>query len=85
MSSNKPKSGRIGILVLLMLLAFWTGTYFRAEPKASAGVRSAAAPGHFLSGSERSLPILTEISTTLKQIDARLAKIEKVALASAKK
>lgn len=39
-------------------------------------------PGHFLAGGERSVPILQEISATLKRMDERLARLEKIALAT---
>ncbi len=37
-------------------------------------------PGHFLAGGERSVPVLEEISATLKRMDERLARLEKIAL-----
>ncbi|MHB8900782.1 MAG: hypothetical protein ACYC6Y_18685 [Thermoguttaceae bacterium] len=36
-------------------------------------------PGHFLAGGERALPVLEEISATLKRIDERLDRLEKLA------
>ena len=52
---------------------------------ADRGKRQGTAPQHFKSGSERSLVILAEIRDTLKEIDTRLQRIEKVVLAAAVK
>lgn len=62
---------------LLLCGVFWAGTALGPQGVTAAGPRDAVPPGHFLDGSERALPILEEISATLKQIDARLAAIEK--------
>jgi len=43
-------------------------------------VRTPGSPGHFLSGGERSVLVLQEISTTLKKMDERLERIEKAVL-----
>jgi hypothetical protein len=42
-------------------------------------VLNAAVPQHFKSGDQISVPVLEEILATLRQIDARLARIETVA------
>jgi len=83
MAKAKPGFGQIVCVAILLLGAFCMGVSFRPQPVARAGVRDAIPPGHFLSGSERSVPLLKEISGTLRKIDARLSKIENmVALAT---
>ena len=42
-------------------------------------VRTPTLPQHFKSGDQLSLPLLQEISATLRQIDARLARLEAAA------
>jgi hypothetical protein len=42
-------------------------------------IRATAPPQAFQSGAQLSVPILREIATTLRQIDGRLAQLEKVA------
>lgn len=69
-----------GWLVLVALLALWVGTRVARQPAVTAGVRETTPKEHFLAGSERSLPVLREISTTLRQIDARLSRIEKAVM-----
>jgi hypothetical protein len=50
------------------------------EPRSAWGeVRAPAAVPHFQSGDQLSLPLLQEISATLRQIDSRLARLEAVA------
>jgi hypothetical protein len=76
---------------LLLLGAFWAGNVFAPEGGASAaGSAARSALGRkttpqepFLAGSERALPVLLEISATLKRIDDRLARIEKTLAAAA--
>jgi hypothetical protein len=71
---------------LLLLGAFWAGSVFQPERGASAAGKAAGRaagrqpppPQPFLAGSERALPILQEIAATLKRIDDRLARIEKL-------
>lgn len=84
MITKRPQSRRVIGFALLIPLAFWLGTCVHSQTAARAEVRRSPTPQAFLSGGERSLPILREISATLKQMDARLAKIEKVALADPK-
>lgn len=68
---------RAALAGLLLCGAFWAGSLHRPQAVAAPGVRETTPPGHFLAGSERALPLLEEISATLKQIDTRLAAIEK--------
>ncbi len=70
---------RIAGLTLVVLIAFCAGTSLRPPPAARAGVREGTPTPHFLAGGERALPVLEEISKTLKQIDTRLSRIEKIA------
>ena len=50
------------------------------QPSTARGeVRSPAPPEHFQSGGQLSLPLLQEISATLRQIDARLVRLEAAA------
>ena len=75
------------ILALGVLLAASVGAAL-AVPVAAPGApesRRGTAPQHFKSGSERSLVILGEIRDTLKQIDARLQRIEQTVLTTANK
>ena len=81
----KPKFARLGWLAMLLTLAFWTGTCFPPQPASTAEVRKSPPRQAFLSGSERSVPILMEISETLKQMDARLSRIEKIVATAAER
>jgi hypothetical protein len=69
---------------LLLLGGFWVGAASDPESPAQAGVRETPPRKAFLAGSERSLPILQEISDTLKQIDGRLMRIEKAVTETAR-
>jgi hypothetical protein len=80
MTTWKKLIARTLLTGTLVGIAFWLGAASRHEPVAAAGVRKTEKPAGFQSGSERSLPILQEIAVTLKRIDARLAKFEKMAL-----
>ncbi|MHC4403476.1 MAG: hypothetical protein ACYTG0_27785 [Planctomycetota bacterium] len=73
---------RIGLPVLLLAGSFYAGSCFSPDPLASAAGRQPPPAKAFLSGSERSLPVLQDIASTLKQIDDRLARIEKVVVAA---
>ena len=80
----KAKFARTGWLAAILLGSFWAGTCFPPQPAATAEARKGATTQHFLSGSERSIPILQEISGTLKRIEARLSRIEQTVAAAAK-
>ena len=84
MLRTRPTLGKSACLILLVLGALCVGISVRPQPEAGAAVREATPKEHFLSGSERSLPLLEEISATLKKIDARLAKIEKTLATAAR-
>ena len=81
----KAKFVRAGGTAAILLASFWAGTFLRPQPASTADVRKAPAKQHFLAGSERSVPILQEISETLKRMDARLARIEGIVAAAAEK
>lgn len=73
------------LVLLPLVLLFWTQwnpSYAQDSlPRNQRQIRSrqeVMPPSHFKSGGERSEIILKEIATTLKSIDARLEKIEKV-------
>lgn len=83
MPGTKPNCLRVLWLTLVLLVAFAAGVSVRIRPAMTAEVRRSAPRQHFLAGSERALPVLQEISQTLKQIDARLSRIEKIAAAAA--
>ena len=68
---------RVACAGLLLLGGFCAGAAFHPETPAKAGVRKTPPREAFLAGSERALPVLHNISETLKQIDARLMRIEK--------
>ena len=84
MTRTQPAVGRIG-LVALLTLTFWAGMSL-GPPQMAEGENRVATPRQaFLAGDERSLPILEEISATLRQIDGRLARLEKIAAEAARK
>ncbi len=81
----KAKLIRFGATAAILVASFWAGTFLRPQPASTADVRRGKPKQHFLAGSERSVPILQEISETLKRVDARLAKIEAIAAEAAEK
>jgi len=81
----KAKLCRAGSTAAILVACFWAGTFLRPQPASTADVRKGAPREHFLAGDERSIPILQEISGTLKQMDARLSRIEEVVAAAAKR
>lgn len=64
-------------IAVLLLVVGLAGIRLGSE-KAQAEVRKTAPRAAFQSGSERSEQILREISQTLKSIDGRLQRLEKV-------
>ncbi|HIQ20018.1 MAG TPA: hypothetical protein EYH34_02105 [Planctomycetes bacterium] len=77
MNKRKRLAGCIVTVAAALALGFLVGGAASRDASARAGVRRSAPPQAFLSGSERALPVLMEISTTLKRIDQRLARIER--------
>jgi len=80
---KRPWKPALG-LTLFLLGTFWATVPLNQPPHARAGVTKAPPKESFLAGSERSIPILNEISATLKRIDARLARLEEAAMQSAR-
>jgi len=87
MSRHKLTLAHHGVSALVVLGAVLIGALC-ARPPAGQSARTPAAqrqasdpilPGHFLAGGERSVPVLEEISATLKRIDERLQRLEKLA------
>ena len=74
---------RHGLPALVLLGAVLLGVLFGRPPAGQSRVSPQAPVSHFLSGSERSLPVLVEISATMKRIDERLARLEKIAVQAA--
>lgn len=85
MSSTKKPSIYFWPLVGAVMLAATLQLGGRIDKHAEAGIRSGdkKEERHFKSGGERSEAILVEISTTLKRIDQRLARIESAAVKNA--
>lgn len=80
MSRQKLTFAHHGLLALVMLGAVLIGALCGRPPAGQSRAKSDVPSGHFLSGAERSLPVLEEISATMKRIDERLARLEKIAL-----
>jgi hypothetical protein len=86
MTENKLR-GNAGWLAALVLGAFWLGSAvplrtantadIQRTQSSTADVQREEPKATFLAGDERSLPVLKEIAATVKQIDARLERIEK--------
>jgi hypothetical protein len=69
------------LLAVLMLMGFgmWLGTAWSPLIEARAEMQPDTPQQHIQSGAQQSVPILREIAATLKQIDARLARMETAA------
>ena len=88
MSNKRLTFAHQGILALLVVGVLLVGALCGRPPagqssRTPSGQRPASEqypPGHFLAGGERSLPVLEEISATLKRMDERLERLEKIAL-----
>jgi hypothetical protein len=83
MSRHKANFARHGLPALVILVAVVLGAMYGRPPVVKSSVSEDIPAGHFLSGSERSLPVLHEISATLKRIDERLVNLEKIAIEAA--
>jgi hypothetical protein len=73
------KTGAIGLV--LLGAGAWAGATITPARVAQGEVRPVAPPASFQSGGQLSVPILREIAATLVQIDSRLARLERAALA----
>ena len=83
MSKHRLSFARHGLPALVILGALLLGALSGRPPADKSGISGDLPAGHFLSGSERSLPVLQEISATLKRIDERLVRLEKIAVQAA--
>ncbi len=77
MPCRKVSISGAGWMAAVLLVVFWLGTSVPPRTAATAEIQQTESKEPFLAGDERSIPILKEIATTVKQIDARLERIEK--------
>ena len=70
---------RIAACVALVGAGMFAGAAWPPTGAARAEAQTPVQPPHFQSGGQMSLPLLKEIAVTLKQMDARLARIETAA------
>jgi hypothetical protein len=87
MARNRMYRNIIGLAALL-LATFWLGAALPLRTARTADVQTprmnldnvqqAPPKESFLGGDERSLPVLKEIAATVKQMDGRLERIEKL-------
>lgn len=75
------RAGLQRLLIGMVLVSAGTlaGAAFTTSNEAHGEVRGTPVPPAFQSGGQLSVPVLKEISATLHQIDARLARLETVA------
>jgi hypothetical protein len=76
---NRIKGQRFLAVVLLLGAGMAASTALLSSNEALGEVRGTPPPPAFQSGGQLSVPVLKEISATLHQIDARLARLETVA------
>ncbi len=87
-SCSAPRSRRwIGLLLALVAgaVVFAAGVAWAPQGATPAEVRRGPQREAFLSGGERSVPILEEIAATVRRIDTRLAHLEKLMQQAAEK
>jgi hypothetical protein len=77
MADRKPHLGAAGWLAAALLGACWWGSAVPPRTAVTAEIKQPESAEPFLAGDERSIPVLKEIAATVKQIDARLERIEK--------
>lgn len=77
MKRTKLRNGVIGLV--LVSAGILAGAALAPPQQAHGEVRETPAPQAFQSGGQLSVPVLKEIAATLRQIDARLARLETVA------
>lgn len=89
MSRQKLAFVRHGLLAIAVLAGVLVGGLCGRPPAGqssrlpagqTAPVVDDVPPGHFLAGGERAIPVLEEISATLKRIEERLDRLEKIAI-----
>jgi hypothetical protein len=76
---NQPRWQRIVMAVALATSGVIVGANMSATNVAHGEVTGTPEPPAFQSGGQQSVPILREIASTLRQMDARLARLETVA------
>jgi hypothetical protein len=76
---SRSWSGRIATCLTLAGCGVLVGAALSTSGMALGEGQPANQPQHFQSGAQLSVPILKEIAATLKQMDARLARIETAA------
>jgi len=65
------------VVAVLLLVAFWLGSVIPLRTVHTGELQQSGSNEPFLAGDERSIPVLKDILATVKQIDARLERIEK--------
>jgi hypothetical protein len=75
----KSDGSRIAMGVALVAAGVFAGAALPPSGAALAQLPPGAQPQHFQSGGQLSVPVLKEIAATLRQMDARLARIETAA------
>ena len=73
---NQPGWQRIVIAVALATSGVIVGASISTNNPAHGEITATPEPPAFQSGSQQSVPILREIASTLRQMDARLARLE---------
>jgi hypothetical protein len=77
MAERKLNTGRAAWMAVLLLAAFWLGSAIPPRIARTGELQPTGATEPFLAGDERSIPVLKDILATVKQIDARLERLEK--------
>jgi len=72
-------------LAAVAVVSYLAGVASHQSNLARADVTVGPVPKSFESGGARTIPILTDISTTLKSIDQRVARLEKLAALEAQR
>ncbi len=76
---SKTSLSRMNWMLMGAVLGYCVAQYGGVIPAANAEVREGVPRAAFQAGSERSETILREIAATLKTMDGRLERLEKVA------
>ncbi len=78
MADRRLLIGNVGWLAAILLAAFWFSSAVPSRTAVTAEIKQAESKEPFIAGDERSIPILKDIAATVKEIDARLERIEKL-------
>ena len=81
---NRPAT-RYLLTGLFVLAAFWIGTAYHPESALHAQVKRVGPTEAFQAGDQLALPVLQKILATLRRIDERLERFEKLAQADPEK